>query len=73
MFTTDLSLKMDPSYEKFPSASLTIRMRLCDAFAKAWFKLTHRDMGPLAVSWPARSEKSPLLWCRIRSPQWIMN
>ncbi len=56
MFTTDLSLRVDPAYEKIARRYLANPQEFADAFAKAWFKLTHRDMGPhLAVSRPARS------------------
>jgi catalase-peroxidase len=62
MFTTDLSLKFDPSYRK-------IAMRFRDnpeefelAFAKAWFKLTHRDMGPRARYIGAQVSAEELLW-----------
>ena len=48
MFTTDLSLKIDPSYEKISRHFLENPQEFADAFAKAWFKLTHRDMGPLS-------------------------
>lgn len=46
MFTTDLSLKMDPAYEKISRHFHENPDEFADAFAKAWFKLTHRDMGP---------------------------
>lgn len=48
MFTTDLSLKMDPSYRKITQRFLENPAEFEEAFAKAWFKLTHRDMGPVA-------------------------
>jgi len=48
MFTTDLSLKVDPSYEKISRRFLEHPEEFADAFARAWFKLTHRDMGPLS-------------------------
>jgi catalase-peroxidase len=48
MFTTDLALKMDPSYEKVSKHFHEHPDELADAFAKAWFKLTHRDMGPIS-------------------------
>jgi len=48
MFTTDLSLKMDPSYAKISKRFLDHPQEFADAFAKAWFKLTHRDMGPVS-------------------------
>jgi len=49
MLTTDLSLRMDPIYEKISRRFLENPQELADAFSKAWFKLTHRDMGPLSV------------------------
>jgi catalase-peroxidase len=48
MFTTDLSLRFDPSYEKIARRFLENPQQFADAFAKAWYKLTHRDMGPLS-------------------------
>jgi catalase-peroxidase len=46
MLTTDLSLRMDPAYEKISRRFLANPDQFADAFARAWFKLTHRDMGP---------------------------
>ena len=46
MLTTDLSLRMDPAYEKISRRFLENPDQFADAFARAWFKLTHRDMGP---------------------------
>jgi catalase-peroxidase len=46
MLTTDLSLRLDPAYEKISRRFLTNPDQFADAFARAWFKLTHRDMGP---------------------------
>jgi len=48
MFTTDLSLKMDPSYREITQRFLKNPAEFEEAFARAWFKLTHRDMGPVA-------------------------
>ncbi len=48
MLTTDLSLRFDPAYEKISRRFLAHPERFADAFARAWFKLTHRDMGPRA-------------------------
>jgi len=56
MFTTDLSLKLDPTYAKISKRFHENPQEFADAFAKAWFKLTHRDMGPISpVPWPARA------------------
>ena len=46
MFTTDLALKEDPAYREITSRWLENPEEFADAFARAWFKLTHRDMGP---------------------------
>jgi catalase-peroxidase len=48
MLTTDLSLRMDPIYEPIARRFLNNPQELADAFARAWYKLTHRDMGPLS-------------------------
>lgn len=48
MLTTDLSLRVDPAYEKISRRFLAHAEQFADAFARAWFKLTHRDMGPRA-------------------------
>jgi catalase-peroxidase len=48
MLTTDLSLRLDPAYEKISRRFLTHPEQFADVFARAWFKLTHRDMGPRA-------------------------
>jgi catalase-peroxidase len=48
MLTTDLALRFDPSYEKISRHFLDNPEEFADAFARAWFKLTHRDMGPIA-------------------------
>jgi catalase-peroxidase len=48
MLTTDLSLRVDPAYEKISRRFLAHPEELAEAFARAWFKLTHRDMGPRA-------------------------
>jgi catalase-peroxidase len=48
MLTTDLSLRMDPTYEKITRRWLDHPDELADAFAKAWYKLLHRDMGPIS-------------------------
>src|SRR3989475_12726593 len=48
MLTTDLSLRFDPAYEKISRRFYEKPEQFADAFARAWFKLTHRDMGPRA-------------------------
>jgi catalase (peroxidase I) len=48
MTTADLSLRMDPAYEKIARRFHQNPAEFADAFARAWFKLTHRDMGPRA-------------------------
>jgi len=62
MFTTDLSLKIDPSYEKISRRNLENPAEFADAFAKAWFKLTHRDMGPLSRYLGPLVPKEPFIW-----------
>ncbi|MGA3134725.1 MAG: catalase/peroxidase HPI [Terracidiphilus sp.] len=62
MLTTDLSLRMDPIYEKISRRFLAHPQEFADAFAKAWFKLTHRDMGPLSRYLGPLVPKKPLLW-----------
>ncbi len=62
MFTTDLSLRVDPSYEKISRRYLAHPEEFADAFAKAWFKLTHRDMGPLSRYLGTLVPKEHLLW-----------
>jgi catalase-peroxidase len=62
MFTTDLALRMDPAYEKISRRFLKHPQELAEAFAKAWFKLTHRDMGPLSRYLGPLVPKEPLLW-----------
>ena len=48
MLTTDLSLRFDPVYEKISRRFIENPDQFADAFARAWFKLTHRDVGPIA-------------------------
>jgi catalase-peroxidase len=62
MFTTDLSLRMDPSYEKISRRFLAHPDEFADTFARAWFKLTHRDMGPLSRYLGPLVPKEELLW-----------
>ena len=62
MFTTDLSLKFDPEYRKITERWLTNPEEFEVAFARAWFKLTHRDMGPRARYIGAGVPTEELLW-----------
>jgi len=62
MFTTDLSLRMDPVYEKISRRFLANPQEFAEAFSKAWFKLTHRDMGPISRYLGSLVPKEPLLW-----------
>jgi catalase-peroxidase len=62
MLTTDLSLRMDPVYEQITRRFLTNPDELADAFARAWFKLTHRDMGPIARYLGPEIPAESLIW-----------
>jgi catalase-peroxidase len=62
MLTTDLSLRLDPVYEKISRRFYENPAVLADAFARAWFKLTHRDMGPRARYLGPEVPKEELLW-----------
>ena len=62
MLTTDLSLRMDPTYAPISKHFLEHPEELADAFAKAWFKLTHRDMGPIARYLGPLVPKETLIW-----------
>ncbi|HVT88520.1 MAG TPA: catalase/peroxidase HPI [Tepidisphaeraceae bacterium] len=62
MLTTDLSLRMDPIYEKISRRFLAHPEQFADAFARAWFKLTHRDMGPRARYLGPEVPKEELIW-----------
>ena len=62
MLTTDLALRFDPAYEKISRRFFENRDQLADAFARAWFKLTHRDMGPPARYLGPEVPKEELLW-----------
>jgi catalase-peroxidase len=62
MLTTDLSLKMDPAYEKISRRFYEHPDQFADAFARAWFKLTHRDMGPIARYLGPLVPKEELIW-----------
>jgi catalase-peroxidase len=62
MLTTDLSLRFDPVYEKISRRFYENPQEFADAFAKAWFKLTHRDMGPVSRYLGPEVPKEPQLW-----------
>jgi catalase-peroxidase len=62
MLTTDLSLRFDPAYEKISRRFLQNPDQFADAFARAWFKLTHRDMGPIARYLGPEVPKEELIW-----------
>ncbi|MFM0507338.1 catalase/peroxidase HPI [Paraburkholderia sp. RL17-373-BIF-A] len=62
MLTTDISLRMDPVYEKISRRFLDNPDQLADAFARAWFKLTHRDMGPRARYLGPEVPAEELIW-----------
>lgn len=62
MTTADLSLKVDPAYEKISRRFLKDPKAFADAFARAWFKLTHRDMGPKARYLGPEVPKEDLSW-----------
>ncbi len=62
MLTTDLSLRFDPAYEKISRRFHEHPDQFADAFARAWFKLTHRDMGPIARYLGPLVPKETLIW-----------
>jgi catalase-peroxidase len=62
MLTTDLALRMDPIYEPISRRFYENPDQFADAFAKAWFKLTHRDMGPISRYLGPLVPAEPLLW-----------
>jgi catalase-peroxidase len=62
MLTTDLSLRFDPAYEKISRRFLENPGQFADAFARAWFKLTHRDMGPRARYLGPEVPAEDLIW-----------
>ncbi len=62
MLTTDLSLRFDPAYEKISKKFMENPEAFNDAFARAWFKLTHRDMGPKTTYLGPEAPKEDLIW-----------
>ena len=62
MLTTDMALRMDPIYEPISRRFHKNPVQLADAFARAWFKLTHRDMGPIARYLGPLVPKETLIW-----------
>lgn len=62
MLTTDLSLRFDPAYEKISRRFLENPDQFADAFARAWFKLTHRDMGPKTLYVGPEAPTEDLIW-----------
>ena len=62
MLTTDLALRVDPAYEKISRDFFQNPKKFADAFARAWFKLTHRDMGPLPRYLGPEVPKEVLIW-----------
>ncbi|MGA9642181.1 MAG: catalase/peroxidase HPI, partial [Terriglobales bacterium] len=62
MLTTDLALRLDPAYERISRRFYEHPDQFADAFARAWFKLTHRDMGPIARYLGPLVPKEPQLW-----------
>lgn len=62
MLTTDLSLRFDPDYEKIAKRFFENPLEFADAFARAWFKLTHRDLGPKARYLGPEVPEEDLIW-----------
>lgn len=62
MFTTDLALRVDPTYEKISRRFYENSDQFADAFARAWYKLTHRDMGPKSLLLGTEVPEEELLW-----------
>src|SRR6202022_905011 len=62
LLTTDLSLRLDPAYEKISRRFFENPAQFADAFARAWFKLTHRDMGPRARYLGPEVPAEELIW-----------
>jgi catalase-peroxidase len=68
MLTTDLALRFDPDYEKIARRFLENPDQFADAFARAWFKLTHRDMGPPPAETSTQLRKLPNVELTASSP-----
>ena len=68
MLTTDLSLRFDPAYEKISRRFLEDPDQFADAFARAWFKLTHRDMGPKVRYLGKEVPAEDLIWQDVNPP-----
>jgi catalase-peroxidase len=62
MSTADMAMRMDPAYEKISRRFMKNPQDFADAFARAWYKLTHRDMGPIARYLGPLVPKEPLIW-----------
>ena len=62
MTTADMAMRMDPAYEKISRRYMANPQEFADAFARAWFKLTHRDMGPVARYLGPLVPKEELIW-----------
>jgi len=62
MFTTDIALRIDPAYEKISKRFFENPDQFADAFARAWFKLTHRDMGPKSLYLGPEVPTEELIW-----------
>ena len=62
MTTADMAMRMDPAYEKISRRFMANPQEFADAFARAWFKLTHRDMGPIARYLGPLVPKEELIW-----------
>jgi catalase-peroxidase len=62
MLTSDLALRMDPAYDKISRRFHQNPAEFAEAFAKAWYKLTHRDMGPISLYRGKLVPKEPLIW-----------
>jgi len=74
MLTSDLALRMDPTYEKISRRFYENPDEFADAFARAWFKLTHRDMGPVARYLGSEVPTEELIWQDpIPTPTYVIN